>query len=92
MEAALAEQLYDSLHGKLLKLPDHVEVYPAHFGGAACGKGLSGKPGSTIGFERRFNPALQLTDKADFVRFVLHDLPPQPAVFAENRQRNLSGE
>ena len=66
-EDAQAEQLYDSLHGKLLRLPDHIEVFPAHFGGAACGKGLSGKPGSTIGFERRFNPALQLRSKADFV-------------------------
>ncbi len=91
-ELSLAEQLYESLYGKLLKLPDHLEVYPAHFGGAACGKGLSGKPGSTIGFERRFNPALQFTAKADFVRFVLEDLPPQPPVFAENRHRNLSGE
>jgi hydroxyacylglutathione hydrolase len=90
-ETALAEQLYDSLYGKLLKLPDHLEVYPAHFGGAACGKGLSGKPGSTIGFERRFNPALQFTSKPEFVRFVLADLPPQPAVFAENRQRNITG-
>jgi len=91
-ETVLAEQLYESLYGKLLKLPDHLEVYPAHFGGAACGKGLSGKPGSTIGFERRFNPALQFTAKADFVRFVLDDLPPQPAVFPENRRRNVSGE
>ncbi|HET8575482.1 MAG TPA: MBL fold metallo-hydrolase [Methylomirabilota bacterium] len=91
-EVSLAEQLYDSLYGKLLKLPDHLEVYPAHFGGAACGKGLSGKPGSTIGFERRFNPALQFTAKADFVRFILEDLPPQPPGFAENRRRNLSGE
>lgn len=91
-ETVLAEQLYESLYGKLLKLPDHLEVYPAHFGGAACGKGLSGKPGSTIGFERRFNPALQFTAKADFVRFVLEDLPPQPAVFPENRRRNVSGE
>jgi glyoxylase-like metal-dependent hydrolase (beta-lactamase superfamily II) len=91
-ETALAEQLYESLHGKLLKLPDHIEVYPAHFGGAACGKGLSGKPGSTIGFERRFNPALQLTAKADFVRFVLEGLPPEPEAFAENRRRNQSGE
>ena len=91
-ETAFAEHLYESLYGKLLKLPDHLEVYPAHFGGAACGKGLSGKPGSTIGFERRFNPALQFTAKADFVRFVLEDLPPQPAAFAENRRRNLSGE
>src|SRR5581483_12040676 len=50
-EQRLAEQLFDSLRGRLLALPDHIEVYPAHFGGAACGKGLSGKPGSTIGFE-----------------------------------------
>jgi hydroxyacylglutathione hydrolase len=91
-ETMLAVQLYESLYGKLLKLPDHIEVFPAHFGGAACGKGLSGKPGSTIGFERRFNPALQFTSKAEFVQFVLADLPPQPESFAENRRRNLSGE
>jgi glyoxylase-like metal-dependent hydrolase (beta-lactamase superfamily II) len=91
-ETALAEQLFDSLHEKLLMLPDHIEVFPAHFGGAACGKGLSGKPGSTIGFERRFNPALQLTSKPEFVRFVLTDLPPQPPAFAENRRRNLGLE
>src|SRR5881296_2941913 len=91
-ETGLAEQLHDSLFGKLLKLPDHIEIHPAHFGGAACGKGLSGKPGSTIGFERRFNPALQLTSKADFVRFVLTDLPSQPPAFAENRRRNLGLE
>ena len=91
-EASLAGQLYDSLHGKLLTLPDHIEVYPAHFGGAACGKGLSGKPGTTIGFERRFNPALQFASKAEFIQFVLADLPTQPASFAENRRRNLAGE
>jgi glyoxylase-like metal-dependent hydrolase (beta-lactamase superfamily II) len=91
-ERALAAQLYDSIRGRLLALPDHVEVFPAHFGGAACGKGLSGKPGSTIGFERRFNPALQLGARDAFVDFVLADLPPQPATFAENRRRNLAGE
>lgn len=91
-ETALAEQLYDSLYGKLLKLPDHIEIFPSHFGGAACGKGLSGKPGSTIGFERRFNPALRFTSKEEFVRFVLADLPPQPENFAENRRRNIGGE
>lgn len=91
-EASLAGQLFDSLHGKLLTLPDHIEVYPAHFGGAACGKGLSGKPGTTIGFERRFNPALQFASKAEFIQFMLADLPPQPASFAENRRRNLAGE
>jgi glyoxylase-like metal-dependent hydrolase (beta-lactamase superfamily II) len=91
-ETTLASQLYDSLYGKLLALPDHVEVYPAHFGGAACGKGLSGKPGSTIGFERRFNPALQITSRPEFIKFVLADLPPQPSGFAENRRRNLGLE
>ena len=91
-ERGLAEKLYDSLRGRLLGLPDHVEVFPAHFGGAACGKGLSGKPGSTIGFERRFNPALQFAARDAFVEFVLADLPPQPAAFAENRRRNLAGE
>src|SRR5262249_1709372 len=91
-EAALAEELHESLNGKLMTLPDHLEVFPAHFGGAACGKGLSGKPGSTIGFERRFNPALRFTAKPEFVRFVLTELPPQPEAFAENRRRNLSGE
>jgi hydroxyacylglutathione hydrolase len=92
LETGLAEQLYDSLYGKLLTLPDHLEIYPAHFSGAACGKGLSGKPGSTIGFERRFNPGLQLASKSEFVQFVLHDLPAPPPVFAENRRRNLHGQ
>jgi hydroxyacylglutathione hydrolase len=90
-EAMLVEQLHDSLHSKIMTLPDHLEIFPAHFGGAACGKGLSGKPGSTIGFERRFNPALQARSRAEFVDFVLADLPPQPETFAENRRRNLTG-
>jgi len=90
-ETTFAEQLHESLRS-IMTLPDHVEIFPAHFGGAACGKGLSGKPGSTIGFERRFNPALRLTSKSEFVQFVLADLPPQPEAFAENRRRNLSGE
>jgi glyoxylase-like metal-dependent hydrolase (beta-lactamase superfamily II) len=91
-ETALAGQLHESLFTKLLALPDHLEIYPAHFGGAACGKGLSGKPASTIGFERRFNPALQVRGSDDFVKYVLADLPAPPAIFADNRQRNLAGE
>jgi glyoxylase-like metal-dependent hydrolase (beta-lactamase superfamily II) len=91
-ETRLADQLYDSVYGKLLTLPDHLEIFPAHFGGSACGKGLSGKPGSTIGFERRFNPALQFTSRREFVGFVLADLPPQPEAFAANRRRNLGLE
>ena len=88
-EEQQAAELHDSLFGKLLQLPDHIEIYPAHFSGAACGTGLSGKPGSTIGFERRFNLALQFRAKEAFVRFVLTDLPPEPAEFALNRLKNL---
>ena len=73
---------------RLRTLPDHVEVYPAHFSGAACGKGLSGKPMSTIGFERLFNPALQIRSKHEFVRFALDGLPPQPESFVANRRKN----
>jgi hydroxyacylglutathione hydrolase len=55
-----AARLYDSLHEKLLSLPESLEVYPAHFGGSACGVGLSGKPSTTLAFEKRFNPLLSL--------------------------------
>jgi glyoxylase-like metal-dependent hydrolase (beta-lactamase superfamily II) len=71
-----ASILYRSLHEKLLTLPDDVEVYPAHFGGSACGAGLSGKPSSTVGFEKRFNAALALGREA-FVEAVAV-APPQP--------------
>ncbi len=53
-----AGELHDSLHAQLLGLPDVLEVYPGHFAGSACGAGMSGKPSSTIGFERRWNPLL----------------------------------
>ncbi|MHB9118861.1 MAG: MBL fold metallo-hydrolase [Burkholderiales bacterium] len=74
-----AEQLFDSLHGKLLSLPDAVEIFPGHTSGSVCGAGISGKPSSTIGFEKRFNPGLQITNKDDFVAYILADIPPRPA-------------
>ena len=74
---ANASQLYDSLHDKLLKLAGDVEVYPAHFAGSACGAGMSGKPSSTIAFERRWNPMLTKT-RAELVA-ALVDVPPKPA-------------
>lgn len=86
-----ASQLYDSLFGKLLKLPDDLEIYPAHFAGSACGRAMSGKPSSTIGFERRFNPALQPRGRAEFVAFMLADLPPAPTRHAQIRAANRSG-
>lgn len=85
---AAASQLYDSLFGTLLALPDDLEIYPAHFAGSACGRAMSGKPSSTIGFERRFNPALQPRSREEFVAFMLADLPPAPERHAEIRAAN----
>jgi len=82
-----AEQLYESLHDKLLSLPDHVEVYPAHISGSPCGRTMSGKPSSTIGFERRFNGALQVS-RERFADELLRDLPPKPADFLETIKFN----
>jgi glyoxylase-like metal-dependent hydrolase (beta-lactamase superfamily II) len=72
-----AAELYDSVHEKLLSLPDDVEVYPAHFAGSACGAGMSGKPASTMAFEKRWN-ALLARDKVDFVD-ALVNVPAKPA-------------
>jgi len=82
-----AERLYGSIHDRLLVLPDDLEVYPGHFSGSLCGAGLSGKPSSTIAFERRWNPMLSLPREA-FVE-ALADVPEKPAemerILAENR-------
>jgi hydroxyacylglutathione hydrolase len=86
----LARQLYDSL-GKLLELPDGVAVYPSHYGGSVCGRGLSGNPFSTIGFERRHNRALAFEDADSFVRDLLVDVPPPPADQAEIVAANKRG-
>jgi hydroxyacylglutathione hydrolase len=82
-----AAQLYASLHDKLLTLPDDLEIYPGHFSGSVCGTGLSGKPASTLGFEKRWNPMLSL-DRDAFIE-ALANVPPKPAemeqVLAFNR-------
>lgn len=77
-----AAQLHRSVHGKLLALPDELEVYPAHFAGSACGAGMSGKPASTIAFERRWNHLLGL-DEAAFVDEVGASVPAKPDGMAE---------
>lgn len=76
-EQAMAGTLWESLQVKLLSLPADVEIYPGHQAGSACGAGLSGKPSSTLGFEKRWNPALT-QDKSGFVRDVLSNIPPRP--------------
>lgn len=72
-----AGQLYDSIHEKLLTLPGDLEVYPGHFAGSACGAGMSGKPSSTIAFERRWNGLLSKT-RDEFVE-ALCNVPAKPA-------------
>jgi glyoxylase-like metal-dependent hydrolase (beta-lactamase superfamily II) len=81
-----AGQLHDSIHGKLLGLPDDVEVYPGHFAGSACGAGMSGKPSSTIGFEKRWNPLLATT-REELIA-ALADVPSRPAGMEETLRRN----
>jgi glyoxylase-like metal-dependent hydrolase (beta-lactamase superfamily II) len=76
--AALARMQYESMR-RLLELPDHVLVYPSHFGGSVCGRGLSGNPFSSIGFERRHNPALAHEDVESFAEALLVEVPPPPA-------------
>jgi len=74
-----AADMYRSLHGRLLKLPDEVEVWPAHLGGSLCGgSGLDLKSSSTIGFERRHNRALQIADEAEFVEAQVGSLGDKP--------------
>jgi len=74
---------------RLRALPDYVEVMPGAFAGSVCGRGLSGKASSTIGFERRYNRAFSITDEEAFVRLMLQEIPPQPLSFAEIRAENL---
>jgi glyoxylase-like metal-dependent hydrolase (beta-lactamase superfamily II) len=77
-EKEMASQLYDTLHQRLLSLPAEIELYPGHTSGSVCGAGISGKPGSTIGFEKRWNPMLSLEREA-FVEAVTREIPPKPA-------------
>jgi hydroxyacylglutathione hydrolase len=78
-EQAMACMLFDSLHAKLLSLSDETEIFPGHQAGSACGAGISGKPSSTIGFEKRYNPALHLSSKEEFVKLITSEIPPRPA-------------
>jgi glyoxylase-like metal-dependent hydrolase (beta-lactamase superfamily II)/rhodanese-related sulfurtransferase len=87
----MAGLLYDSLHEKLLTLPDAVEVYPAHGAGSLCGKNISRETWSTIGEQRRTNPALQPMSREEFVRKMTTDLPEQPRYFGMDVEINRRG-
>lgn len=90
-EREMAGQLFDSLRSKLLPLADETEIYPGHQAGSACGAGLSGKPSSTIGFEKRWNPALALTDRNAFIDYVLRNIPERPADMDRIVAANIAG-
>lgn len=86
--ADLAATLYDSLHNKLISLPDETMVYPAHGAGSFCGKNMSSETCSTLGAQKKFNWALQEMSKEQFVKLLTADLPPQPKYFAYDAELN----
>jgi len=85
----MARALYRSLTERLLTLPDDLMVYPAHYSGSVCGRGLSGNPASTIGFERRHSRALKFDSEEAFVQALTTDIPSAPdgqaSIIAANR-------
>jgi hydroxyacylglutathione hydrolase len=90
--AASAEEgagmLFETVQ-KLKSLPGYVEIFPGAFAGSVCGRALSGKPMSTIGFERKFNRAFQIADRDEFVRHMLREIPTPPPNAKENRATNM---
>ena len=85
----MARTLYRSVTERLMALPDHLVLYPSHYSGSVCGRGLSATPVSTVGFERRHNTALQFDSEDAFVAALTQDIPPAPeqqaAIVAANR-------
>lgn len=89
--AQLAGLLYDSLHTKLMTLPDSVLVYPAHGAGSLCGKNMRAERSSTIGTERLTNYALQIRSREEFIRQLTSNLPARPEYFAKDAEINRTG-
>ncbi len=87
----LSAKLYESLHDKLSKLPDYVEVYPTHGEGSLCGRSMSSKRYSTIGYERKFNHAFKPATKEEFRETILEDMPPAPSYFQRTSEINRNG-
>lgn len=87
----LAGMLYDSLHGKVLKLADEVLVYPAHGAGSLCGRNMRAERVSTIGTERLTNYALQIKSREEFVEQLTSNLPTRPEYFSQDAEINRTG-
>src|SRR6202008_301520 len=89
--ADLAGLLFDSLHNKLLKLPDDVLVYPAHGAGSLCGRNMRAERSSTIATERMTNYALQIRSREEFVRELTSKMPVRPDYFLQDAEINRDG-
>jgi hydroxyacylglutathione hydrolase len=87
----MARTLYRSLTERLLTLSDDLLLYPAHYSGSVCGRGLSANPASTVGFERRHNKALQYDSEDAFVEALVSDIPPAPSQQAQIIAANRAG-
>lgn len=87
----LAEQLYDSVHKRLEKLPDGVEVHPAHGAGSMCGSGMSERPQSTLGYERACNFFFREQGREKFIETILKTVPPFPAYYRRMKKVNSAG-
>jgi len=87
----LGGMLFDSLHIKLMALPDQSLVYPAHGAGSLCGRKISGAPFTTIGQEKLMNWAVQIKNRDEFVRKMVENLPDRPQYFAHDVEMNLAG-
>jgi glyoxylase-like metal-dependent hydrolase (beta-lactamase superfamily II)/rhodanese-related sulfurtransferase len=87
----LAGHLYDSLHNKIMPLPDDLIVYPAHGAGSACGKNMSKETSDTLGNQKKTNYALQDMSKDDFIKELIAGLTPPPAYFPQNVMMNIQG-
>ena len=87
----LAGKLFHSLHDKLLKLPDYVEVYPAHGAGSLCGRAMGAKWRTTIGYERNFNSALKIREESAFIKSLTEEMPPAPDHFSRCSDINRKG-
>ena len=91
MAEELAGKLFHSLHDKILKLPDFVEVYPAHGAGSLCGRAMGAKWRTTIGYERNVNSALKIQDKSAFIKSLTTNMPPAPDHFSRCSNVNRNG-
>jgi glyoxylase-like metal-dependent hydrolase (beta-lactamase superfamily II)/rhodanese-related sulfurtransferase len=87
----LAEEMHASLFGQLLQLEDSLLVYPGHGAGSLCGKSIGAMRSTTLGYERKFNPALAWRDKSEFVEFATADLPEQPGDHIRIKEMNRRG-